>query len=162
MAKYDPSKLPHRFRKKLQRGADKLIAAALGVPIERVDEHMREWWDYAAMPATEGEIDVPEYHRRGGELVGQMVQGGWHDYAPGTLPLLATGYQMLEEGGRGLLGHPAYYKGGGLLGRIGGLGMGLLGGLSDAKYNIEGINRARRQAALDSPKKKRVRNRKRK
>ena len=91
-----------------------------------------------------------------------MVQGGWHDYAPVTLPLLATGYQMLEEGGRGLLGHPAYYKGGGLLGRIGGLSMGLLGGLSDAKYNIEGINRARRQSARDSSKKKRVKNRKRK
>jgi len=144
MAEYDPSKFSHRLRKKLQSGTDKLIAAAMGVSNERVDEHMREWWDYAAMP--DEEIDVPEYHRRGGELVAEMVRGGWHDYAPGALPLLATGYQMLEEGGRGLLGHPAYYKGGGLLGRIGGLGRGLLGGLSDAKYNIEGINRARRLA----------------
>ena len=162
MAEYDTSKLSHQIRKKLQSGTDKLIASALGVPNERVDEHMREWWDYAVMPAVGGEIDVPEYHRRGGELVGQMVQGGWHDNAPVILPLLATGFQMLEEGGRGLLGHPAYYKGGGLLGRIGGLGMGLLGGLSDAKYNIEGINRARRQSASDSSKKKRVKNRKRK
>jgi len=96
---------------------------SLGMDKEKIDAHMQKWYDYAKSPAVRGEISSQEYHRRGGELLSKDVRGGWHGKVPlgqFALPALSAGYQLGQEGLRGLLGHQSYNKRGvGPLGNIG-------------------------------------------